>query len=257
MPEYSSLRRVQYLGLAVVLAVSSLGAGACKPGKKKRKSKSGGVTTSQTSPAPTSPGTAPVQDNGLANKPPKVILTQVATALRGATSLHAKGTMKDGRDRIAFDMTFTKQGAAKGKVRGPILRKNVTVEVILVNGKAYLRGRQLWLAAGGQAAARRMGSKWMVVPGRQNPGGGNLSMAGFAKSLRPSGRVVKLPPAMLRGQRVIRLMDMADRSVLFVATTGKPYPMRIAEKGGRQFMDFDNFDAPVTITRPLNVVTRP
>src|SRR5687768_4604395 len=80
MPEYSSVRRVQYLGLAVVLAVSSLGAGACKPGKKKRKSKSGGVTTSQTSPAPTSPGIAPVQDNGLANKPPKVILTQVATA---------------------------------------------------------------------------------------------------------------------------------------------------------------------------------
>ncbi|MFG2002938.1 hypothetical protein ACGFNU_27640 [Spirillospora sp. NPDC048911] len=259
MPEYSSVRRAQYVGLAVVLAVSSLGAGACKAGKKKKRPKAGGITTTQTtSPPAAPPGTAPVAgDNGLANKPPRVILAQVSAALRGATSLHAKGSMKDGRDLLAFDMTFTKRGAVKGKVRGPIGGKNVTVEAIVLNGKAYLRGRQLWMAAGGQAAVRRMGSKWIVVPGKQQPAGGNLSLAGFAKSIKPSGKVVKLQPTTLAGQRVIRLMDMGDRSVLFVAATGKPYPLRIAEKGGKQFVDFDRYDVPVAITRPLNVVSRP
>ncbi|GAA2586199.1 hypothetical protein SMC26_26785 [Actinomadura fulvescens] len=257
MPEYSSVRRVQYLGLAVVLVVSSLGTGACKAGKKKRKSSSHGIATTQ-SPAATPATTTPAEaDNGLANKPPNVILARVSAALRGATALHAKGSMKDGRDLIAFDMAFTRQGAAKGRIRGPIRGKNITLEVIVLNGKAYLRGRQFWLAAGGQAAARRMGSKWMVVPGKRQPAGGNLSLKGFARALKPGGRVVKLAPATLRGQRVIRLMDMSDRSVLFVAATGKPYPLRVQERGGRQFLDFDRFDVPVTITRPMNVVSRP
>ena len=249
-------RRVQYAGLALVLAASSTGVAGCKAGKKQNnKSQGSGTTQPTTQPTPTQTG-APVTaaDNGLANKPPKVILAQAAQAVRTAASVHMKGSTKDGNELLAVDMTLTAKGA-KGKLRGPMGGKNVTMEMVFVGGKVYVRGQQLWMAAGGKALVRKMGTKWKVLDAKGMPGSGFLSLPAMAKGLsKPKGKVVKLKPAMLGGQKVIRLMDSGDRSVMFIAATGKPYPLRMAEAGGKNVVNYTQYGAPVALTPPPNAI---
>ncbi|MBO2453998.1 hypothetical protein J4573_43400 [Actinomadura barringtoniae] len=247
---------VQYAGLALILAVSSTGVAGCKAGKKQN-NKSNGSGTTQPTTQPTSPqngAPAAAADNGLAGKPPKVILAQAAQAVRAAGSMRMKGSKKDGGELLAVDMTLTAKGA-KGKLRGPMGGKNVTMEMVFVGGKVYVRGQQLWMAAGGKAMVRKMGNKWKVLNAKGMPGSDFLSLGAMAKGLlKPKGKVVKLKPAMLGGQKVIRLMDGGDHSVMYIAATGKPYPLRMAESGGKNVVNYAQYGAPVTLTPPPNAV---
>lgn len=242
-----STRHLQGRGaLAAILAVAVLMTGACKP-----------ETSAQGTPSAPAPpkatATKPVS-NGLAAKSPQVILAAVGKALRGAKSVRMKGTTKDGRDLVALDMALTQQGG-RGKMRGPIEGKMVSMQIVAAEGKIYLRSPQLWRALGGAAVAQRIGNNWVAAPAGGAPDKGFLSLSAFAKEgLKPEGRVVKGKPARVAGQPVISLIDSSDRSVLYIAATGKPYPLRMAEAGGRHHVDFTGYDAPVTITRPSNVV---
>jgi hypothetical protein len=236
-------RRSHHGTLAALTATVVLLTGACKP------------ETSAQGPTPDASATATKPaSNGLASKSPREILAATAIALRGAKSVHMKGTTVDGHDVIGLDMTLARN-AASGKMRGPVNGKMVLMQVISVGGRLYLRGPQLWQAVGGQAAARRIGSRWVITPQAGAPDVAFLSLSAFAKQvLKPKGKVVKGKPAVIAGQPVITLIDSGDRSVLYVAATGEPYPLRMAQAGGKRHVDLAGYNVPVTIARPASAL---
>ena len=59
----------------------------------------------------------------------------------------------------------------------------------------------------------------------------------------------------MRGHKVIAVNDKSNGGTLYVATTGKPYPIEIVKSGsdgGR--VEFDRFNQPVTLTPPANAI---
>jgi hypothetical protein len=68
------------------------------------------------------------------------------------------------------------------------------------------------------------------------------------------GKVVKGKPATIAGQPVISIIDSGDRSVLYIAATGRPYPLRMTQAGGKYRINLGDYDAPATITRPPNAL---
>lgn len=240
-----SLRHRAITATVVTVALTT---GACLPGGKKPAAK-----TPSPPPRPSLPVSRPKPvSNGLAKKPPRVILARVAKAMRSAKSVHVKGTIKERGDLIALDLTLTRQ-AGRGKMRGPIDGKVFSMDVVTARGRFYLRSPQLWRAVRGPAAAGRIGNRWVTMPKGAGPGEGLLTLASFAKETfkpKPTGKIVKDRPGTLAGQPVIKLIDRSDRSVLYIAATGKPYPLRIAEAKGGRHIDFTGYDAPVTIAPP-------
>jgi hypothetical protein len=234
-----------HVTLAVGAAVVALLTGACKP--------PGTSADSTTADTPTPTETKAVS-NGLANKSAREALAAVGTALRGAKSVHMKGSTLDSGDVVAIDMTLAPNGG-KGQVRGPIDGHTVSMQLTATGNRVYVRSPQLWQMAGGQAAAQRIGNRWVVIPQTGAPDAAFLSLTAFAKEvLKPKGRVVKGKSATIAGQPVFSLIDSGDRSVLYVAATGKPYPLRMTDAGGKHHVDFADYDAPVTIAAPPNAL---
>jgi hypothetical protein len=238
------------LAAAVVIATFTAAAG-CKAGS----SASGDPSTTESS----RPTAAAAASNGYAAKSPRAIAIAAQRAFAGARSVHVRGTFKDSGDVVAIDLKLTLH-SAMGAMRGPISGKSVKMELINANGALYLRGRKLWLATAGAAAAQRFGDKWVAVPKGSAPPQASFTLKSFQREVfneTPSklGKVVKGKLTRIGGRQAIPLVDPSDHSTLYVAATGKPYPLRLVGPDGKQHMDLSGYGVPVTITKPANVVS--
>jgi hypothetical protein len=211
-----------------------------------------GTSTSADTPRPTATASAP---KPLTAMSAREILAATERAFLGARSVHIKGTIKDGSDIVAIDMRLTRQGA-RGTMRGPIAGRPVSMQMIATANALYLRGGEFWQATAGPAAARRFGDRWVAVPKHGAPTQLFLSLQSFSKQVfDQESRAVKGKTTKIGGRRVISLISADDRSVLYVAATGTPYPLRIAEAGGKRHVDLSGYNAPVTIKKPAHAVT--
>ena len=62
-------------------------------------------------------------------------------------------------------------------------------------------------------------------------------------------------PTTIEGQRAIALKDTSKGGTLYVATSGKPYPLEIAKAGkesGKVILD--RWDQPVTLKAPAGAI---
>lgn len=194
--------------------------------------------------------------SGIAAKTPTEILAQARTAMRGATSVHVKGSISESGQRVALNLKLTKT-TAYGKMKAPVKGSSVLFQLIKTEDKIYVRGRQMWLKTAGPAAARRFGNRWVGVR-KDAPGfsqfGKVASLTGMDEILNQSGRLTKDKAATVRGKPAIGLKDSRG-DLLYIATTGKPYPLRIAGvKSGQGSIDFYEWDAPVRVSAPRGAV---
>jgi hypothetical protein len=57
------------------------------------------------------------------------------------------------------------------------------------------------------------------------------------------------------GQKVVAVTDKTKGGTLYVATTGKPYPVQISKPGaGGGRVVFDHWNASVALTAPANAI---
>ena len=74
-------------------------------------------------------------------------------------------------------------------------------------------------------------------------------------TLADHGTLAKRATTSVAGQRVVGLNDTSKGGTLYVAATGKPYPVQIARtgaNGGR--VTFDHWNAPVSLTPPTGAI---
>jgi len=194
--------------------------------------------------------------NGVESKSPQEILQATKTAAKQADSVHIVGSINSGGKPIALDMELL---AGKGG-KGTISQEGFTINLVQTSGAVYINGSAAFYKhVAGPAAAALLQGKWLKAPA----GSGELaSLASLTDlstlidtALADHGTLTKGSATTVGGQKAIALHDASHGGALYVATTGKPYPLQIT-KGGSESgkVTFNRWDQPVTITAPANAI---
>ena len=224
-------------GLVVAALVAALVIAACGS------SGSGGSHSSSTA------------SNGVASKSPEQILNAAVAAAESASSVHVGGTLHQ-QGTLALNLNLvTGKGAA-----GTISQGAPKFKLVVTGGDFYFQGnRAFWLkAAHSQAAVQLLLGKWIRYPsaGAQFASVSHLtSIKALMDALvKAHGTLSKGATTTVNGQPAIALDD-SNGGKLYVATTGKPYPLRLIAKhstGGE--VSFTQYGHAFTITAPQHSI---
>jgi hypothetical protein len=221
----------------------------------------GSSTAKKTTPAVVTPratALSSASDNGMATKPANVILTAVKKAVQRSTSVHYHGEFTDGHEKLKLDM-HVGTDSSQGEMTLPIKGTPVDLNIITSQGKTYIKSRSLWQIAGGAAMAQLVGDRWGIMPASWDSEFKSFTtISGIADDmLNPGGPIRRGKPAVIKGQPVVALVD-SDNSSMYVATTGDPLTVRVspppAESKPGEYVDFTEWNAPLTITPPADPV---
>ncbi len=194
--------------------------------------------------------------NGVASKTPTEILAATKVASDAATSVHVAGSIVSGRAPITLDMHLL---SGKGG-RGQISENGLAFELIQSGSTVYIKGSSAFYKhIGGNAAVQLLQGKWLKAP---------ASSSDFAKlsqltelhqlvdqTLANHGSLTKGGTATVNGQKAVGITDTSNGGTLYIATTGKPYPIEITKggsTGGK--VTFDGWNKAVTVAAPANAI---
>ncbi len=194
--------------------------------------------------------------NGVSSKTPTEIVSAAKTAADSASSVHVTGSIVNAGSTIALDMELLKGTGGRGKLS----QDGLSFELVEVGGSVYIKGSPAFYRhfAGG-AAAQLLQGKWLKAPADS----GSFATLGSLTDLRKlldstlasHGSLSKGATTKIEGQEAVGVKDLSRGGTLYVATTGKPYPLRIAKSGsGGGAVTFSDWNAPVTVTAPAKAV---
>ena len=201
-------------------------------------------------------GSSSSSGNGVADKTPAEILAATKAASDAATSVHVSGSIVSDKSPITLDMNLL---ANKGG-RGKLSESGLAFELIQVGGTVYIKGSaEFYKHIGGTAAAQLLQGKWLKAPS---------SDANFAslsqltdlrqlvdQTLTSHGSLKKSGTTTVNGQKVVGITDTTKGGTLYIATTGKPYPIQISKGGsGGGKINFDSWNGTVTLAAPANAI---
>ncbi len=194
--------------------------------------------------------------NNVASKSATEILTESKAAADSAGSVHVSGTIKSGAAPVTIDLNLA---AGKG-ARGEISENGASFKLILVGGTAYISGsKAFYRSLGGAAAAQLLDGKWLKASATGGEFASFNSLANMRQlidtTLAAHGTLTKGATSTVDGQEAIAVTDTNKTGTLYVATSGKPYPVAITKGGSENGkITFSNWNQPVTITAPANAV---
>jgi hypothetical protein len=201
-------------------------------------------------------GSSSSSGNGVADKSPAAILAATKLAADGAKSVHVSGSIVSGNSPITLDMSLL---AGKGG-RGQLSQDGLAFELIEVGGTVYIKGSPAFYKhIGGSAAAQLLQGKWLKASATSS----DFASLGQLTNLRElidqtlsdHGALKKTATTTLNGQKVVGISGKAKGGTLYIAATGKPYPIEITKQGsGSDSITFDHWDAPVTLSAPANAI---
>lgn len=201
-------------------------------------------------------GSSSSSGNGVADKSPNDILAATKAASEDAKSVHVSGSIVSNKSPITLDMSLL---AGKGG-RGQLSESGLAFELIQVGGTVYIKGTPAFYKhIGGSAAAQLLQGKWLKAPS---------SSADFAslsqltdlhqlvnQTLASHGSLKKSGTTTINGQKVVGITDTTKGGTLYIATTGKPYPIAISKDGGGGGrITFDRWNSDVTLAAPKNAI---
>jgi hypothetical protein len=193
--------------------------------------------------------------NGVASKSPEAIITAADAAITGVKSVHVSGSIVSDGSRITLDLSLA---AGKGG-RGQMSENGLGFQMVVLDQTVYIDGSPpFWRHFGGAAAAQLFEGKWLKAPAN----GSFASVALltnvhelFTQLLSSHGTLAKGATTTVDGQKVVAIKDTTKDATLYVATTGKPYPVEILKTGsGGGRVLFDRFNQAVSLTAPANAI---
>jgi len=197
--------------------------------------------------------------NGVSSKTPSEIVAAAKAAADGAGSVHVTGSIVSSGSPVTLDMELL---AGKGG-RGQISENGLSFDLIDVGGTVYISGSPAFYSHfGGPAAAQLLQGKWLKVPATN----GNFSTLGsltnlselLDTALADHGALAKGATTTVDGQQVLSVTDASHGGTLYVATTGRPYPIQITKSGASGGkIAFGSWNAPVSLAAPKNAIELP
>lgn len=200
-------------------------------------------------------GSSGPSTNGVEKKSPNQIVSTVSNAVTSVQSVHVAGAVTTSGTRVALDLSLVN---GKGGT-GSMSQNGLGFKVVTIGNEVYINGSPtFWRKFAGGAAAQLLSGKWLKAPTS-----GQLGTLAeltdvhklFTQLLSSHGTLAKGSISTVRGQRVIAVRDTTNGGTLYVATTGKPYPIQIVKPGsqGGQ-INFDRFNEQVSLTPPANSI---
>ncbi len=197
-------------------------------------------STPSSSTAAPSPSTSTSGSSGETSKSPDQILADAAGALRNARSYAMRGTLVEGHQHIRLSLATT--SATSVALSFAIGRS--AADLIGLPGASYIRGNASFWGSQSGAPAVRLAGHWIQVPSSSGhtltSSLGEFAPASLARCLAENHGTLSIAGrSSVGGQAAILLKDAGDkpgstRSVLAVAATGTPYPLRYTASGERR-----------------------
>ncbi len=194
--------------------------------------------------------------NGVASKSPDAIVTAASGAIGGVKSVHVSGSVTSGASPITLDLDLLAGQGGRGKMS----ENGLSFQLLEAGKFVYINASQgFWQHVGGSAAAQLFRGKWLKAPA----GTGNFASFAALTNLHKllngllgsHGKLAKGKTSTINGQPVLAVNDTTRGGTLYVATTGKPYPLQIQKAGqGGGRISFDRFNESVALTPPKNSI---
>jgi len=238
--------RVRDLARTLALAgLTTLLLAACGSTSGTSPQAAAGSSVGTGSAAPTTPA-----GNGEAVRTGSQVASDAADALVRSGAVHLVGTgSSDGRP-LSMDLHL--QGA---DVTGTVTMAGQPVELTSTGGRTYVKASAtLWKTQQVPAsAARRLDSRWVLVPAEAGGPFDAFTLSTLADQLRRPDSTTWQPEvgkASYQGRDVVVLTE-SDGSTTQVAATGEPYPLQATDKGSDPgSMTMTDFGVRVPIAAP-------
>jgi hypothetical protein len=241
----SLVRRVRLL---LLVPATALAVAACSSGETTGSGAPAGATSSGATPSAAASSPAPA-DNGVAALTAEQILAKAKSALGAADAVRISGAGSDEGTQVKLDMRYGADGAV-----GTFFFNGQRLDLLRVGDDVYVKGSpSFWTTFANGQVAKQLGGKYVkttLTDARFKPIASFTdltdSVDGF---LEPDGAITKGGPKTVAGVPAIALVNKgATGGTLYVATTGRPYPLSVDGKGQR--LTFTDYGKPVTVQAP-------
>jgi hypothetical protein len=195
--------------------------------------------------------------NDEASKPAAEVFADAKAAATGASSAHVSGNIQSGGTAITLDLDMVRGKGAKGSVT----LDGRQADIVRIGDVAYVHGSDaFWQHYAGPLIAQLLHDKWVKAPvdTKRFQSLAPLTNLGllFAKIGAHHGKLVNDGKTTFKGQQVVAIRDTSDNSKLYVAATGKPYPVAIVggEAGRSGSIEFSDWNQHVSLTAPSGAI---
>lgn len=205
-----------------------------------------------------SPAGAAGSDNGVAQQTGTQIVTAASAATSGATSFTYSGTTQQGSQTYKLRMSVS----TSGNGQGTITMGGQPIRLVKVGNTVYFSStKAFWTKNEGQAAAQLIGNRWLSAPVTDKDFADIVSLLDAQQvagqfSDTSGTTFTKGKTGTVNGQSVIAVTGKdtsgGGGGTVYVATTGKPYIVRITANGTS--LNFSNYNKPVNPTVPANPI---
>jgi hypothetical protein len=178
---------------------------------------------------------------------PATTVAQMKAAVNAASSVHLDGVLHNGGRAVALDMGLLRSGGFAGTIVG----NGVPLTLIDTGGKVYIKATPAFLRElkVSSAVCSVMCGKYVELTGAQTRAlAGNFTMRNLLASL--TGTLPEFADAgttTVNG-RPARVLRASNGSMLDVAATGTPYPLRAIGKAHSGWLDFNQWNS---VPRPV------
>ncbi len=195
--------------------------------------------------------------NGEASKPADRVLADAKAAATSASSAHISGSITSGGTPITVDLTTARGKGGKGSMS----TNGLKFDLVRVGDTVYVRGSDAFYKHfAGAAVAQLLHNKWLkgsATHGRLKSLAELTNLrALFAGISSHHGKLTNDGKTTYKGQEVVAIRDASDNSKLYVAATGKPYPVAIVgnKKGQSGAVTFDDWNKSVSLSAPSDAL---
>lgn len=198
--------------------------------------------------------------NGEATKSGPQIIKDTAAALQTAKSYRLEGVVPISGSSGSF--TFDVAGAAVGA--GTFTLGTLTFQLDEIRGTDYIKSKTLWQGIDGGALQSLLANRWVSIPAN-NPLAKQLTtgLASLTSARQEAQAILKGEAGAKRGrsgtsggQAVIQVAEGtgSTASVVYVATSGAPYPVRVVGQG-KDYLALSDYNQNFNVTAPHGSVS--
>ena len=202
-------------------------------------------------------GKKAAKDNGEAAKPANRVFADAKAAAVSATSVHVAGNVTSNGTPITLDLSMAGERGAKGSMS----TNGLDFDLVRIGDVVFIRGSDAFYEHfAGAGVAQLLHGKWIkssIVSGRFRSLGPltNIRLL-FGEVAAHHGKLVNEGKATYKGEDVVAIRDTSDNSKLYVAATGKPYPVAIVggKKSQSGTITFGDWNASVSLPPPKDAI---
>lgn len=194
--------------------------------------------------------------NGIASQSPEQIISAAKRAMSSLTSVRMVMTnIPTANGVLDMDLSLVPHVGA----RGTFTIGGVPIKTIYVRGTLYMNAPAAFWRHFNPAAAQLLSGRWIHAPM-------NSSLAAIAQLMNfttvisriPTGHDnQKLGTTTVNGQSAVKLKGRNSGTIGYIATQGKPYLLEISMPSSHATMSFSQFNQPVSLKAPANVLQLP